>query len=123
MAQQGGGGSNGWTHTDSLIAGVIGGIVGASVLFWLAGQIGAVLTGHGWPHTGVRDIITIVFGVVTHPFHPAQAWPADVRHQIPPAIIYYPILIIMTVGGIFFGTRAYDWIRDGDSGEGFFRRG
>lgn len=117
MSNQNGGGS--WTQTDSMVAGGIAAVIGAAIVFWLAGQIGAVLLGHGWPESTPLDVVTVLFGVLLHPFQPRRAWPASEQAAIPPAIMYWLLLAAMVGAGAFIGYRVYLFFREGNFGGGF----
>jgi hypothetical protein len=71
------------------VAGVAGGLV------WAAGQLSAVLSGHGWLEVPVTHGPGIAIGLARHPGDPAAAWPAVVRADLGPAWVFYPLLALL----------------------------
>ncbi len=75
------GGSNDLAFT--LLVGATSTVMSLSLLLWTAGQLSAVLTGHGWPASTPGQAPNIaVDAVAHHAGDPAAAWPATARDAI-----------------------------------------
>lgn len=85
----------------TVLWGLIGLVVaggGGSFLFWLAGQLSAVLTGHGWPDTSVhKDLIPILKAWKDSPGHPGLAWSRVADAVIGPAWLVFVLFLVMVV--------------------------
>jgi type IV secretory pathway TraG/TraD family ATPase VirD4 len=89
---------------------------GAVALLWLAGQLSAVLTGHGWPPASLGDtFVPIIKNLKDAPGDPARAWPAAASALIgPPWLIFLIFGMLLALVGIvvYFGIRlALNWRR------------
>jgi len=90
--------------------------VGASVgvvgcLFWLAGQLSAVLSGNGWPDSSLGDdLIPILQAWKESPGDPANAWPTAAAALIGPTWLVYLTFLVLLVPCAFV---AYWLIRFG----------
>ncbi|MEU7906425.1 TraM recognition domain-containing protein [Actinoplanes sp. NPDC049118] len=77
----------------------------ATVSLWLAGQLSAVLTGHGWPTTSLRQAPGIAMRLAGHLGDLAAAWPAPGRAAVGPAWVVYllwALLFTATLAAIGF---------------------
>jgi type IV secretory pathway TraG/TraD family ATPase VirD4 len=88
----------------SILLGVVGCFGGGGTLFWLAGQLSAVLSGHGWPDSSLRhDLVPILQTWKESPGDPARAWPAAAANLIGPAWLVYTIFVVLLVPLAFLG--------------------
>jgi type IV secretion system protein VirD4 len=73
---------------------------GLAAGLWLAGQLSAVIFGHGWPRSGITDAGSVLVALPRHLDDPAAAWPAHVRHELPgPAGFYLTLGLLITAAG------------------------
>lgn len=56
----------------------------AIVSLWLSGQLSGLLSGRGWPDTGIGEAGLIAFRLPAHLVHPVAAWPAHAQPSIGP---------------------------------------
>lgn len=84
-------------------------------LLWLAGQLSAVVIGHGWPESSPLDAFGIVPKLVSEPGDPASAWPQPAGALLGPAWLLYAIfgvLLVFLIGALFAGTVLFsEWRR------------
>ncbi|GAA0710914.1 type IV secretory system conjugative DNA transfer family protein [Dactylosporangium roseum] len=84
----------------------LGGCTGAvGAAFWLAGQLSAVLTGHGWPRSSLRhDLVPIILAWKDTPGDPARAWATAAGVLIGPAWLVYLIFLTLValLGAVAF---------------------
>jgi type IV secretory pathway TraG/TraD family ATPase VirD4 len=104
---------NDWVGTllGYVSLGLIGFLGGGGSLFWIAGQLSAVLTGHGWPESSLtHDLMPILQAWKDSPGRPARGWPPAAAALIGPAWLVYLIFVVLLVP---FGFAAYGLIRFG----------
>jgi len=59
---------------------------------WLAGGLGAVVSGRRWPPVALRRSLALLVGVLAHPRTPRLAWPPTARAALPGAPLFYAAL-------------------------------
>lgn len=81
-----------------------------SFLFWLTGQLSALLSGGGWPDSSPRDFLRVAANFVRHPGEPSNAWPPGAEAAIGSASLFFLlllVLLVLTTAGIYFLARLF----------------
>jgi type IV secretion system protein VirD4 len=73
-------------------------------LVWLWGGVAGTLFGGGWPRTGGGELLGVLTRLPSRLSHPASAWPADVRAQLPGPAGFYAALGLLC-GGALLAAR------------------
>lgn len=91
--------SSGITAWLGLLLGALG--VGAVWLLWLAGQLSAVISGHGWPDSSPSDAFSIVPVLISAPGDLARAWPPEAAALLGSTrqiYVIFAVLFVLAVG-------------------------
>lgn len=92
--------------------------IGACLLVWVAGQLTVRLWNGTWLAVPPSDSPLILWGLVTNPGQPADAWSAAGGHVAPGAGPYYGTLTVLVAVLLFMGNAGYRWHSDrGDDSE------
>jgi type IV secretory pathway TraG/TraD family ATPase VirD4 len=90
-------------------------VIGAVWLLWLAGQLSAVFSGHGWPDSSPADAFDIVPKLVSAPGDPAAAWPRSEAALLGPTWLIYSIFVgflVVAVGVVLVFAMVWtEWRR------------
>jgi type IV secretion system protein VirD4 len=82
--------------SDALLLGVIGLVLSLGALVWLWGGIAGELFGRGWPPgTSAGAVLGVFTRLPTDLAHPAAAWPARARAELPGAAGCYAALALL----------------------------
>lgn len=103
--------------SDGAMLVAIGSLLALGALLWVWAGLAGVLSGHGWPAGGIRDLLSAAGRLPSHLDNPARAWPAPLRHRLPGPAGFYAALAVLTCAVV--GLAAV--IRRADGG-GMFRR-
>ena len=76
-------------RSEWVLVAVIGGITGLSLLWWVAGGVAMVLSGHGWHEVALARAPVILARFAAHPAPAASAWPARLRPLLGPGVLLY----------------------------------
>src|ERR1700730_16750842 len=95
------------------LAGIgIGFVVAATLLAWGAGELGSLLIHGRWIPLAFDSAPPILFGLIQHPADPAAAWPAGVRGLVPPAPLYYALVVVLLLAEVgVLWLAAWLWLR------------
>ena len=112
--------------SDGVLLAVIGGVLVVAGTLWLWGGIAGALFGSGWPGVGVGQLLGVLIRLPSRLSHPAGAWPAAVRPDLPGAGGCYAALVIVAAagagialiagraGGRLVGAGGARWARAGE---------
>jgi len=85
------------------------------LVLWLAGQLSAVLSGHGWPHTSLGSLPRIMLVWALHPGDPGEAWMRVTGARIGPAWLVYVLVVLLLIPtgyvGVLVTRYLLDWRR------------
>ena len=84
-------GSGGRREAVAIVA-----VAGLSGLTWVAGGCATLVAGHGWHEVSPTASLGLLIGLLGHPRTPAAAWPRAIRRLLPPASVFW--LVLVTVG-------------------------
>ena len=84
---------------DVAMLSAIGGLAGVAGTLWLWGGLAGALFGSGWPAVGIGQLLAVLARLPSRLSHPAGAWPAVVRPELPGAVGFYAALAILAGAG------------------------
>lgn len=84
---------------------LLGLLIVLGLAVWLAGQLSALATGHGWPAVPASDALRLGVGLLRHGGDITAAWPAAVRGRLGPAALIWTLLVavlglLLTAAGL-----------------------
>ncbi|MGH3428736.1 MAG: hypothetical protein ACRDQZ_14405, partial [Mycobacteriales bacterium] len=87
---------------DSAAVGIVGGVIlglllvgyALSLLFWFAGQLSGLVTGH-WPDSSPGDSVKIFVAFFSNLGDPSAAWPKEASGDVGPAVVVYLFFLIL----------------------------
>jgi type IV secretion system protein VirD4 len=85
--------------SDGAMLALIGCLLAAGLLLWLWAGLAGVLFGHGWPSTGVNQLLSAATRLPGRLSDPASAWPPGARAQLPGPAGFYGALVVL-LGGV-----------------------
>jgi type IV secretion system protein VirD4 len=80
---------------DQTLLTVVAVLLGAGLVLWLTGQVGAYLHSRTWPRVTGSDMGQILVRLPSTPTNPAAAWPPGVRQLLPGAGTFYAIFAVL----------------------------
>lgn len=98
-------------------------LIGISAVFaaiGLAGQLTALLTGHGWPKWR-KEGLGPLFRALATPADPMRGWPGIEDHQVPPTALFWSIAIAL-MSLVMAAVIAGDQLARSRSAPGFASR-
>ena len=89
--------SRGGISEGVLVAAIASGLALAA-LVWLWGGLAGVTFGRGWPTVSLAQLAEILVRLPGRLAHPARAWPAPIRSQLPGPAGFYAALALLIFG-------------------------
>ncbi|GAA1041506.1 hypothetical protein GCM10009557_65390 [Virgisporangium ochraceum] len=80
----------------------------AGWMFWLAGQLSAVVTGRGWPDASPTEVFA---EWLREPGDPVLAWPGVVGPAWLVYLIFVPLMVLLVAGGVLVVRSEWEWRR------------
>jgi len=100
-------------------------VVAAGGLVWAAGQLAGFAAHRAWPAAPINLAPRLAFRLGQTPGRPAEAWPAEIRDQLAPAVLLWVVLALIVLAPIpllWVAVRAVAGRGSGPGKDGFARR-
>ena len=85
--------------SDGMLLAAIGGVVAVAGTLWLWGGLAGAMFGSGWPAVGIGQLLGVLVRLPSRLSHPADAWPAAVRPDLPGVGGFYTALAVLAAAG------------------------
>ena len=85
--------------SDGMLLAAIGGVVAVAGTLWLWGGLAGAMFGSGWPAVGIGQLLGVLVRLPSRLSHPADAWPAAVRPDLPGVGGFYAALAVLAAAG------------------------
>jgi type IV secretion system protein VirD4 len=74
--------------------------VALALALWAAGELAGFLSAGRWPVVPPSGAASLLLGVLTHPRHPALAWPRRARAELPGRAVLYGLALALSIAAV-----------------------
>lgn len=107
--------------TDGFLFAAVIAVLALASTVWISGEVAAYVSSGRWSGTGLAEMARVIPRLVANPGHPARAWPAGSRSQLPGPILFYGVLILvlsLASAAAIIGVKGWRSLSAADSANG-----